>query len=220
MFSPADWPLPPDVDSLVLLHERGQAVPESGVEAPAGAGSMPAPESESALPASEIDMESAPPMPVDEPVVALPQCHTIGPFMSRETQGAVARLLKRNGLDAKQRTSDVQEQIGYWVYLPAMSAAEAKRVADRLSRQGLSDYFIGRQNYISLGAFSDKRAAEARRRRVADMGYEPRLDPRFRIRTVYWLDVVENGEARLTEERWSEIHAAYPEARRQSLSCE
>ncbi|MCA1805918.1 MAG: hypothetical protein LC646_11420, partial [Xanthomonadaceae bacterium] len=124
------------------------------------------------------------------------------------------------GLEVKPRSSDVQEPIGYWVYLPAMASGEARRVAAALTRQGVSDYFIGKQNYISLGAFSAKPAAEERRRQIAALGYEPRLDPRFRTRTAFWLDVLESAAAPVPEERWAEIQARYPEAWRQSLSCE
>lgn len=217
IFSPSAWPLPPDVDTLVLLGERAKTTPESGGGEKPAVGTPP-PAAPEPAPASD-EMEAPSQVPASEPL-PLPRCHTIGPFMAEKTQITVARLLKKAGLDAKQRTSDVQEQIGYWVYLPAMTAAEAKRVADRLLEQGVSDYFIGKQNYISLGAFSDKAAAETRRRRITDMGYAPRLDPRFRNRTAYWLDVVEDGTTSLTEERWSEIRETYPEARRQSLSCE
>lgn len=213
LFSPAAWPLPPEVESLVLLSER----PDSAQDEPVKAEPVPEPGRAPELAVAEPRPEPKKDEPVEPPP---PLCHTIGPFLSKETRSAVSRELRKAGLEPKQRTSEVQEQIGYWVYLPGMSSTEAKRVAQELTERGVSDYFIGKQNYISLGAFSDKNTAEARRRRIEGMGYNPRLDPRFRTRTVYWLDVMEDGTRPLPGETWSGIRERHPEARRQSLSCE
>ncbi len=208
--------LPPGVETLVLLRERGQD-PKPAETDPS---LVPEPE------ASEVSVDDAPleePPPEPEPVAVeepVDRCYSIGPFMAAEDQAAAATTLRRAGLEVKPRSSDVQEPIGYWVYLPAMASEEARRVAAELTRQGVSDYFIGKQNYISLGAFSAKPAAEERRRQIAALGYEPRLDPRFRTRTAFWLDVLESAAAPVPEERWAEIQARYPEAWRQSLSCE
>jgi hypothetical protein len=208
--------LPPGVETLVLLRERGQD------PKPAETDPSPAPEPDaSEVPGDDAPLEEPPPEPesvaVEEPV---DRCYSIGPFMAAEDQAAAAATLRRAGLEVKPRSSDVQEPIGYWVYLPAMASEEARRVAAELTRQGVSDYFIGKQNYISLGAFSAKPAAEERRRQIAALGYEPRLDPRFRTRTAFWLDVLEPAAAPVPEERWAEIQARYPEAWRQTLSCE
>ncbi|MCW9058399.1 MAG: SPOR domain-containing protein [Gammaproteobacteria bacterium] len=210
--------LPPGVETLVLLRERGQDTEPA--ETDPSPVPEPAPEA-SQLPADDVPLEGPPPEPepvaVEQPV---DRCYSIGPFMAAEDQAAAATTLRRAGLEVKSRSSDVQEPIGYWVYLPAMASEEARRVAAELTRQGVSDYFIGKQNYISLGAFSAKPAAEERRRQIAALGYEPRLDPRFRTRTAFWLDVLESVAAPVPEERWAEIQARYPEAWRQSLSCE
>lgn len=208
--------LPPGVESLVLLREREQDPKPVETDPP------PAPEPEAnEAPGDDAPLEEPPPEP--EPVaveVPVDRCYSIGPFMAAEDQAAAAASLRRAGLEVKPRSSDVQEPIGYWVYLPAMASEEARRVAAALTRQGVSDYFIGKQNYISLGAFSAKPAAEERRRQITALGYEPRLDPRFRTRTAFWLDVLESAVAPVPEERWAEIQARYPEAWRQSLSCE
>jgi hypothetical protein len=206
--------LPPGVESLVLLRERGAAevtdLPEAGVLEVSEA------VEEAVAPVEEPPSEPGPP----EREVVADRCYSIGPFMAEQDQAAAAASLRRAGLEVKPRSSDVQEPIGYWVYLPAMPAEESRRVAAALTRQGISDYFIGRQNYISLGAFSAKPAAEERRRQIAALGYEPRLDPRFRTRTGFWLDVLESGASPVPEDFWAEIQARYPEAWRQSLSCE
>lgn len=214
--------LPPGVETLVLLREREQDPKPAETDPPPVPVPVPEPEPEaSEVPVEDALLEETPPEP--EPVaVELPvdRCYSIGPFMAAEDQAAAAATLRRAGLEVKPRSSDVQEPIGYWVYLPAMPSDEARRVAAALTRQGVSDYFIGKQNYISLGAFSSKSTAEERRRQIAALGYEPRLDPRFRTRTAFWLDVLESAAAPVPEERWAEIQARYPEAWRQSLSCE
>lgn len=208
--------LPPGVESLVLLREREQDPKPAETDPP-----LASEPQASEAPGDDVPLEETPPEP--EPVaeeVPVDRCYSIGPFMAAEDQAAAAASLRRAGLEVKPRSSDVQEPIGYWVYLPAMASEEARRVAAALTRQGVSDYFIGKQNYISLGAFSAKPAAEERRRQITALGYEPRLDPRFRTRTAFWLDVLESAAAPVPEERWAEIQARYPEAWRQSLSCE
>ncbi len=208
--------LPPGVESLVLLREREQEPKPPETDPPLA----PEPQA-SESPGDDMPLEETPPEP--EPVaveVPVDRCYSIGPFMAAEDQSAAAASLRRAGLEVKPRSSDVQEPIGYWVYLPAMASEEARRVAAALTRQGVTDYFIGKQNYISLGAFSAKSTAEERRRQITALGYEPRLDPRFRTRTAFWLDVLESAAAPVPEERWAEIQARYPEAWRQSLSCE
>lgn len=208
--------LPPGVESLVLLREREQDPMPAETDPPLAS----EPEA-SEVRGDDAPLGEAPPEP--EPVaeqVPVDRCYSIGPFMAAQDQAAAAASLRRAGLEVKLRSSDVQEPIGYWVYLPAMASEEARRVAAALTRQGVSDYFIGKQNYISLGAFSAKSTAEERRLQIAALGYEPRLDPRFRTRTAFWLDVLESAVAPVPEERWAEIQARYPEAWRQSLSCE
>jgi hypothetical protein len=230
-------PVHPDVETLVLLSERqladeyhrrlADASPETTnaaarrepkiADTAQRTDEAAAPTPPQPAPPPEPEPAVQPEPPPAEPVAV---CHTIGPFNAEADAKAAARRLARWGLEPKQRTSDVQEQNGYWVYLPSMPAAEAKAVARTLDEQGFSDYFIGRQNYISLGLFSDKTTANRRRAQVERMGLEPRVGPRFKNRTAYWLDVEESSDKLLSDDRWSELETEQPEAQRQPVACE
>ena len=226
-------PVHPDVETLVLLSER-QLADEYHQAKRAGSPQATEPEptagsGDGALAdADESSVEETPaaappqpePEPPPEPAEPVAVCYTLGPFNAETDAKAAARQLTRWGLSPKRRTSDVQEQNGYWVYLPAMPAAEAKAVAESLDEQGFTDYFIGRQNYISLGLFSDKTTAERRRSQVERMGIEPRVGPRFKTRTAYWLDIEEWSDKLLPPARWSELETDHPDAQRQPVACE
>jgi cell division protein FtsN len=124
------------------------------------------------------------------------------------------------GVNPRQRTSEVQEQAGYWVYLSPMSYPEAQAVANNLERHNDKEYFIGKNNYISLGAYKDAEMAENRRAQISAMGYEPKLNPRFQTRTVYWLDFNEDQAKVLAPEEWKRIATEYRDVLHQALSCQ
>ena len=56
-----------------------------------------------------------------------------------------------------------------------------------------------------MGIYSNKDAAERRLNEIADMGFEPVVEPRVRTRTEYWLDVREPRADLISEDRWTEL---------------
>lgn len=210
--------LPPASDSA---PENADAVPDpdesSTVAAPADT------ETELAGPAQEhapdqADVQSA---PDPEPAASLPRvCQTIGPFAEREQADAFSAQLTALGQSAVRRTAVTEQPSGYWVYLSSMPRAEARRTIDELAAKGVKDYFLGRQNYISLGIFSERRMAESRVREITALGYRPQLEPRFVTREVFWLDFEESGPDYISAEQWRSLLENRPELRRQSLACE
>lgn len=238
-------PVPPGVNQLVLLSERSSAVAErlddaqqSSQEAtPAPALSAepvaameplatPQPGSqvqsaEQAQPAGEVAQPAR--KDTSEQAVAVSAervCQTLGPFLKKHDVTAVFALLSRNGYVLKVRDGDAREPAGYWVYLPAMEANEARRIVADLDAHGMKDYYIGKQNYISLGIFSGKDKAERRLMEVKRLGYDAILDQRFRTRDVYWLDVGEGGTPLLGTDIWEQIQAEHADVRAQRVSCE
>ena len=165
-------PVPPGVNQLVLLSERSTRLAKGPAGVPDGAG-------EPKEPAAEVRSE---PVAAMEPVAGAekePQvqettppgraartapeaapaeniCQTLGPFLKKHDVTAVFALLARNGYQVNVRDSDTRVPNGYWVYLPAMQASQARRIVADLDSHGMTDYYIGKQNYISLGIFSDK----------------------------------------------------------------
>ena len=84
----------------------------------------------------------------------------------------------------------------------------------------MTDYFIGKQNYISLGIFRAKDKAGVRLKQIMDLGYKPILDQRYRIRTVHWLDVEAAGQPLTGSEVWEKVQAQHADIRVQRVSCE
>lgn len=229
---------PPSIEPLVLLRERG------GAAAPAGPESEPEPEPESNMDVSPVSDAVSPPAdsePATEPEsapeddaaqvdaqpfadptpVPMPRvCQTIGPFLEREQVDEFVTRLSQLAVAPMRRTAQVEQPSGYWVYLPSMPRAEAGRTIDELAAKGVKDYFLGRQSVISLGIFSDKRTAENRVRDIGALGYQPRLEPRYVTREVYWVDFEERGPDYISTEQWRTLLDAQPELRRQSLACE
>ena len=147
-------------------------------------------------------------------------CQTLGPLFKKHDVTAVFALLARNGYEVNVRDSDTRVPNGYWVYLPAMQASQARRIVADLDAHGMTDYYIGKQNYISLGIFSDKDKAERRLQEVQRLGYEPKVDQRYRTRDVYWLDVEGRGTPLLRSEIWEQIQSQHTDVRVQRVSCE
>ena len=52
------------------------------------------------------------------------------------------------------------------------------------------------------------------------LGYEPKLDQRYRTRDVYWLDVDGRGTPLLGSEVWEQIQSQHADVRAQRVSCE
>lgn len=213
-------PLPPGVDQLMLLSERGDTEPVEAVDQPQAIEAQ----------ASTIVVEPEPepePEPKTEhttPVIPAPPperiCQTIGPLPDKNIAAAISAQLYKQGYKPDVRGGEVREPAGYWVYMPSMPAREARRIVKDLDEKGMKDYFIGKGSHISLGIFSSQSKARARQKRIKKLGYIAKLDQRYRTRTVYWLDVEEHEQALLGRTFWQKIQAQHPDIRVQQVSCE
>lgn len=186
----SDMPVP------AQLPESGPGVPQPGA------------------PAAEPATDEPPPPPAGR------VCQTIGPFPDRARAEAFMGELAALGREPSVRAAQIEQPSGYWVYLPSMPRAEVERIIADLAAKGVKDYFIGRQNFISLGVFSDKRSAETRVNEIAALGYSPSLEPRFLTREVFWVDLEEDSSERLDDADWDGLLDSLPDLRRQSVACE
>jgi hypothetical protein len=184
-------PLPAGVDSLTTLQEREP-----------GAGSMEV---------SGIEEQTL----LQPPGAGAPlSCHALGPFvLEKEMRTATARL-RELGFDPRARSSEVQKQTGYWVYLPTLGYKQALQVVEVLKENSIEDYFIGAEDFVSLGIYRELASANRHRERIRELGLEPLIEPRYSTRTVHWLDL-ENVERSAGQE----ILKEYPEVRSQELAC-
>lgn len=195
-----DGPLPEPAEPS---GEAVSSADQEGTDVAAGNGAAPA--------------EALPPQPAAAPVRI---CQTIGPFLARRDAERLVGQLAEAGPQAVIRVSQMQQPNGYWVYLPEMERNAARRTVRELQARGVEDYYLGRQNVISLGLFSDRRTAEARMREIAAMGYESRVEERFKSRDMYWVDLEEREPDRLSDEHWQVLLGSPADIRRQPVSCE
>jgi len=116
-------------------------------------------------------------------------CQTLGPIMAVAQLRALDGKLGELGLEYRRRTTGDQKAIGYWVYLPAMERSQALEIKARLDKHKDKDYYIGKDNLISLGIFKVKSRADVRLGQVRKLGLEAVLEARYRKDTVHWLDI-------------------------------
>jgi hypothetical protein len=115
-------------------------------------------------------------------------CQTLGPFLVREAMQEMEAKLATMGLEPQLRETERQRPIGYWVHLPDMERAEARRQAQILDDHNDKEYYLGKDNVLSLGAFQDINRAKKRLKRVHKLGLDAQLETRYRTIAEYWLD--------------------------------
>lgn len=136
-------------------------------------------------------------------------CSRLGPFSSSAKAELAGNILRLQALKVDLDIEEISEE-RYWVMLPEQpSFSEARRVEERLRQQGVRDLQVlslaGRENAISLGVYRVKAIADARMRKLKQMGYTPQMDVIPRKRSRYWLNIVaENGNS-LSDEVMQEI---------------
>jgi hypothetical protein len=116
-------------------------------------------------------------------------CRTLGPIMAASQLKLLGDKLDELGLEPRHRTSESREANGYWVYLPAMKYSQALEIRQKLDEHNDKEYYIGKDNFISLGAFKIKSRAEVRMHQVGKLGLEALLEPRYKTQIVHWLDI-------------------------------
>jgi hypothetical protein len=116
-------------------------------------------------------------------------CRVLGPIAANWQVEAVAKRLGVSGFVARRRSSEIKVQTGYWIYLPAMERNDATRIVNLLDEANDREYFVGKDNVISLGAFVELSRAEVRLESARKHGLDPILEPTYENRRVHWLDL-------------------------------
>lgn len=229
--SPA--PVPPGINQLVLLSERAVAEPPAEAEqietvkesidaAEHLAASARQTETKDDIEQANAGAAVTPDREVDpEPVEVAPEpvCHTVGPLADNGDVISISKKLSRHGFQLNMRSEKRRVPAGYWVYMPTMPAAKARSIVADLDAQGMKDYFIGRENHISLGIFSTEKKARKRLNRVKELGYDAKLGQRYRNRAMHWLDVEEGDLPLLGSQVWEEIQVQHTDIGVQQVSC-
>jgi hypothetical protein len=184
-------PLPPDVRTLTTVQERAAGSDSANV--------------------SDIEELTAGQPPGAG--VSL-SCHVLGPFMAEAEMQAARERLGELGFEPQPRSSDVQTQIGYWVYLPTLGHDQALQVVEVLKENKVKDYFVGAEDFVSLGIFRELASANKHSERIRKLGFEPLIEPRYSTRSVHWLDL-EDFDVSTAQP----ILEKYPDIRLQELAC-
>lgn len=152
-------------------------------------------------------------------------CHTIGPFSSASKFRRARRLLERVDAETNKREREEQEPYGYRVYLPPLSSQEkAYALAKELGEQSVKDYFVitnpnDKVNGISLGLFSQKTGALKRIAQLRNLGYQAKIEVRYRDRTIYWLDYVAQ-KGRVSQDLLKEMGEGVDDMQHLSRDCD
>lgn len=126
-------------------------------------------------------------------------CVSVGPFEELAQASAAQSALRETGFASSQRVVDGDVWVGYWVHLPGIATRdEANEILDELRANDISDSYIvpgGEESQtISLGVFSEISRAGSIREQVRELGYDPTVTDRSRSATLYWIDVLADGD--------------------------
>lgn len=143
-------------------------------------------------------------------------CQSLGPFHDEDELQVVAGRFFEHGLEPRQRLAEDRRENGYWVYLPAMERAAALRIAEDLEEHKDHEYYIGKDNFMSLGTFKEISRAEIRLRQVQAMGLDAILEARYISQDAYWLEFQDGNVA---QPLLDEIMAGNPGLQLQTRAC-
>ena len=116
-------------------------------------------------------------------------CVVLGPLDDYDAAAALAERIQGDGGRAIIREREILSRPDYVVHVePSASRDLAMRTLRELKNQAINGHVISDgklANAVSVGVFGLLAPAEARRRRVADLGYEVDVARFERRRTVY-----------------------------------
>ena len=129
-------------------------------------------------------------------------CVSVGPFIGPAHAAAANAQLERLGFTSRQRVSQDEVRVGYWVRVPNLATpADATNALATLQAAGLGDAYVlaegEPENTVSVGVFSDPRRAAEVSARVQKAGFTPETSDRLRRLEVLWLDIDRQADGSL-----------------------
>lgn len=142
-------------------------------------------------------------------------CYSLGPILDQADSKKLEQRLKKVGFTAKHKAITDKEPKSYWVYLPAEKTFEdAKALVDELNDAKIEDNFIIRKgkfnNSISLGLYNGFSSAKIRVRQLKKLGFNPKVQTRYKEVTRHWLDFQESDQKRLKTSVWEKVQKDNP----------
>ena len=200
----------PPAEELVLLSEAGIEVIEQAEQAEVVASAptpVPVPEPEPAE--TETSEAEAPEAPVSQVLVTEDVsdkrvCYTIGPLTDRARAIEISGRYSGKEIPTALRSSQEKQYRGMMVYIDGHDSRDAAlQTASDLSAKGLRDHIIinepGRPYLLSLGVFGLKKNAESLLRRAQGLGFDAKIEPRYRERVIYWVYAEQSSEDELEQ---------------------
>lgn len=142
-------------------------------------------------------------------------CYSLGPILDIKDKNSLERKLQKSGFKIKHKAITDKEPKSYWVYFPAeKSLADARAVVSQLQAAKLKDYQIIRKgkftHAISLGLYNGYSRAKIRVGRLKKLGFDPKIQTRYKQVTRHWLDFQETDAKRLNTSVWEKIQEDNP----------
>lgn len=181
------------------------------------------------VPVSEVPVsgEALPGMPF--PLIpttgsAARHCEWIGSFDTRDEAEAAAARAGRAELAARLQVRRVSEGTpDHQVYLPPLASLDRARLRVReLEALGIDSFVMGGdglEGAISIGLFTSRQRAEARRDEVSGLGYEVRIRTLERTRERIGIRV-RGRDAQAVEAFLGALEADHPDLERRVVDCE
>ncbi len=227
--------LPPGVDSLVLLRERGLGVGvrTSATREKALPNNSQLAELETAVEEPKVTVIAQEPEEFDKKPEDKEQwqkstasvCFTLGPFAQSDVANRAADKISGLGLRVEHRQESQRTPKGYWVYLPpSKSYQAAKRKVSEMQKRGVNDLFImgkgTRKHAISLGLFNRKQAAQGRFQQVKKLGLKPVFETQYRVSKQFWLDMSVAGDQTATVATLTELIEGFSKTSLTQRKCQ
>lgn len=142
-------------------------------------------------------------------------CYSLGPILDEKDSKRLEQKLEQNGFKIKHKAITDKEPKSYWVYFPAeKTLADARAVVSQLQVAKVKDYQIIRKgkftNAISLGLYNGYSRAKIRVGRLKKLGFNPKVQTRYKQVTRHWLDFQETDAKRLNTSVWEKIQKDNP----------
>ena len=138
-------------------------------------------------------------------------CFTLGPFSDLRLARYYEQELRHRGYQASVSEREIQEPLGYWVYLPPAATLQAAQASiKRLTERGITDFALvagtENANAISLGLYAEQANAQARVRQLEQLGIASSLERRYapQLRAELWLELARGEPPELgARHRWT-----------------
>ena len=142
-------------------------------------------------------------------------CYSLGPILDEKDSKKLEQRLKQVGFKPKHKSITDKEPKSYWVYFPKEKTLEdARAVVSQLQDAKVSDYQIIRtgkfNNAISLGLYNGYSRAKIRVGDLKKLGFNPKVQTRYKEVTRHWLDFQESDQKRLKTSIWEKVQKENP----------